>query len=84
MAKKKYVEKECPDCAVYKHVIQEIWWMARRYAHGRMTYAVEEFNSAIRLAQKKGMEFRPDPIDGLIEAKDGQFDKEWFEQQKNK
>jgi len=67
-----------------EHVIQEIQWMARRYAHGRMTYAVSQYNEAIQLAQRLGMEFRPDPIDGLVEAKDGMFDKEWFEQNKER
>lgn len=59
-------------------IIQEIWWMSRRYAHGRSTYAVESYNEAIRLAQKLGMIFEPDS-DGLIEAKDGSFDRDWFE-----
>ena len=68
-----------------RYIIKEIWWMARRYAHGRSTYAVEEFNEAIRLAQRLEIKFDPDPIDGLIEAKDGMFDKQWFaERAKNK
>lgn len=67
-----------------RHVIREIQWMARRYAHGRMTYAVGMYNNAIKVAQSVGMEFKPDPIDGLVEAKDGMFDKEWFENNKDK
>ena len=67
-----------------EYIIREIQWMARRYAHGRMTYAVSSYNEAIRLAQRLGMKFDPDPIDGLVEAKDGQFDKEWFEQNPDK
>jgi hypothetical protein len=72
----------CKDCAVYKHIIREIWWMARRYAHGRQTYAVSMYNDAIRLAQSKGLKFDPDPVDGLVEAKDGMFDKDWFNARK--
>lgn len=71
-------------CAQLEYIIKEIQWMARRYAHGRMSYSVSMYNEAIQLAQSLGMEFRPDPIDGLIEAKDGMFDKEWFEQNKDK
>lgn len=71
--------KECPKCNNYRYIIEQIWWMARRYAHGRMSYAVSQYNEAISLAQDMGMEFKPDPIDDLIEAKDGMFDKEWFE-----
>lgn len=67
-----------------EYVITEIQWMARRYAHGRMTYSVSMYNDAIKLAQSTGMTFRPDPIDGLVEAKDGMFDKEWFEQNPDK
>ena len=52
--------------------------MARRYAHGRKTYAVSTYNEAVKLAQELGMIFTPD-TDGLIEAKDGMFDREWFE-----
>lgn len=69
----------CKDCGTYRHIIDDIWWMARRYAHGRSSYAVSMYNESIALAQKMGMEFRPDAIDGLIEAKDGMFDKDWFE-----
>jgi hypothetical protein len=63
-----------------KGIIWDIQWMARRYAHGRQSYAVGQYNDAIRLAQRLGMEFKPDPIDGLIEAKDAMFDKQWFEE----
>lgn len=80
MKKKKPVKECCTDCKQREWVIKQIQWMARRYAHGRSTYAVEEYNEAIRFAQKLGMEFKPDPIDGLVEAKDGMFDREWFKQ----
>ena len=71
--------KNCHGCRQREFVIQQIQWMARRYAHGRATYAVNTYNETIKFAQALGIEFKPDPIDGLIEAKDGQFDKEWFE-----
>jgi len=74
----------CSGCQKREHIIQEIHWMARRYAHGRATYAVSMFNEAIRLGQALGMEFKPDPIDGLVEAKDAQLDREWFEKNPRK
>jgi len=58
-----------------ERIIYDIWWMARRYAHGRQSYAVGQYNDAIRKAQQIGLVFQPDPIDGLIEAKDSQFDR---------
>jgi len=63
-------------------IIYDIWWMAQRYAHGRQSYAVSMYNDAIRKAQELGMIFKPDK-NGLIEAKDAQFDKQWFEARKN-
>ena len=78
--KKEKKQESCHGCKQRESVIQQIQWMARRYAHGRATYAVSTYNDAIRFAQKLGMEFKPDPIDGLVEAKDAQFDKEWFAQ----
>lgn len=54
-----------------KHIINEIWWMARRYADGRSTYAPGMYNRAIYKAQNElGMEFRPD-LDESVYAKDG-------------
>lgn len=32
------------------------WWMARRYADGRKTYAPEQFNSAMRQLLESGFE----------------------------
>lgn len=58
-----------------KNIILEIQWMARRYANGRKTYAVDQYNTAIKAAQALGIEFRPD-TDGLVMAKDGMFDSE--------
>lgn len=62
-------------------IILDIYWMARRYAHGRQTYAVSQYNDAINKAIELGVDIKPDPVDNLIEAKDRMFDKEWFESQ---
>jgi len=86
---KKDLEKRCSElekfekkCSQLEWIIQEIQWMARRYAHGRQTFAPSTYNEAIRLAQDLGMKFKPDN-DGLIEAKDGGIDRDWFEARKN-
>jgi hypothetical protein len=62
-----------------RDIIKDMQWMARRYAHGRMSYAVDMYNCAVRDAQALGVELWPDPIDGLIEAKDAMLDRAWFE-----
>jgi len=77
-------KKELEDkCKKLEKIITDIQWMARRYAHGRQSYAVGMYNDAIKLAQELGMQFKPDAIDGLVEAKDAGLDKEWFEARKN-
>lgn len=62
-------------------IILDIYWMARRYAHGRQSYAVSQYNDAINKAIELGLKIKPDPVDGLVEAKDRMFDKDWFESQ---
>jgi len=86
---KKDLQKRCAElekfekrCSQLEWIIKEIQWQARRYAHGRMSMAVSSYNEAIKLAQELGMTFRPDN-DGLVLAKDGMFDKEWFEAREN-
>lgn len=59
-----------------KQVIKDIWWLARRYADGRRSYAVSLYNDAIETCLGLGMKFEPDPISGGIWAKDGDFTKE--------
>lgn len=49
--------KKCKRCKELESVIQSIWWMARRYADGRQTYAPHVFNNAMILAQNQGVEF---------------------------
>jgi len=53
-----------------KKIISDIWWMARRYADGRSTYATGMFNNAIRQAEALGVELNPKP-EGTIFARDG-------------
>jgi hypothetical protein len=76
-----YFKEYSPDY----YIIQSLKFIlktARRYAHGRQSYAVENYNEAVDLAQKIGIVLEPD-YDGLITAKDGMFDKDWFEAREN-
>jgi hypothetical protein len=57
---------------------------AFKYAHGRKTYAVSEYNSIIEKALSYNIPIDPDKDTGLIKAKDGMFDKEWFNKENNK
>ena len=59
-------------------IIQDIWWMARRYADGRKSYAVSMYNEAIRRAEMLGMKFKTH--DESIYAKDGMFDRGDYEE----
>ena len=70
-------------CDELEKIIKDIWWMARRYAHGRQSFAVDNYNRAIHKAVELGIDIRPDPVDNIIEAKDAMFDKDWFEARKN-
>ncbi len=84
---KKELEKKCfqleKRCFQLEGIIKDTWWMSRRYAHGRSSTAVSTYNNAIKLVQELGIHIYPD-LDGLIKAKDGMFDKEWFVVKKNK
>lgn len=66
-AKVKALEEERDEA---RHVVKQTLWMAQRYANGRMTYAVEMFNDAARLAVVGG--YAPE---GPMIAKDGMFDR---------
>lgn len=59
---------------ILKSIIKDIWWMARRYADGRLTYAPGLFNGAMARAKSCGMEIEPDPICGGIVARYGDED----------
>ncbi len=67
-----------------RSIIQDILWMARRYASGRKTYSVKMINDAIDLALELGIDIGSDSTVGGMYAKDGMFDKEWFEDNKDK
>jgi hypothetical protein len=55
-----------------EEIIRDIWWMARRYADGRSSYAPWQYNKAIRKAIELGVAFEPDM--GDICARDGGCD----------
>jgi hypothetical protein len=63
--------RNCKRCKKLESIIIDIHWMARRYADGRQTYAVEMFNDAVRLALGLGMEIKRDPIADSCFAQDG-------------
>jgi len=54
-------------------IIREIWWMAKRYADGRSTYAPHTVNRCVDLLLKMGIQLSPD-LDTLY-AEDGNFGK---------
>lgn len=51
-------------------IIEDIWWMARRYADGRSTYAPGMYNDAIRVARNLGIYLRLDDSQTIF-ARDG-------------
>jgi hypothetical protein len=59
-----------------RQIVRDIYWMARRYADGRQSYAVGMFNDAIRKAYDAGW------LEHRIEAeppyaRDSMFSPEW-------
>jgi hypothetical protein len=58
-----------------ENIIRETMWMARRYAHGRSTYAPDQFNKALDQAIDLGLNIPADK-NGKIYADDGMFG-EW-------
>ena len=46
-----------------RRIINEIHWMARRYATGRKSYAPSMFNDAIKIAIDLGCDIGPDVAD---------------------
>lgn len=53
--------------------LTEIWWMARRYANGRSTYAPYEFNSVTQKLRHVGL--LTDTDNGEMWASDGDLGK---------
>lgn len=56
-----------------REIIANIWWMARRYADGRSSYAPGLFNQCIEKAIANGVKIEDD--NGTIYADDGQLGK---------
>ena len=56
-------------------VIQDIFWMARRYANGRKTYAPDTVNRALGELQRIGIEIDDDHT--LVE--DGNSSTKWLD-----
>lgn len=70
-------------------IIRNTLWMARRYADGRSTYAVSQYNSAARLAKElEILDIPPDKTwwaeDRMGKSFSGLTDAEWKELQKVK
>lgn len=65
-----------------REIVREIWWMARRYADRRNTFAPHMFNEAIKQAlpwlgdDDKGEIYAKDPIDGSNPPKPSQLSKQ--------
>jgi hypothetical protein len=58
-----------------EHIIKEIYWMARRYADGRTSYAPHMYNDAMWSAVVLGLDLKTDPITSppTIWAADGTY-----------
>jgi hypothetical protein len=59
-----------------KYIVEQTLWMARRYADGRMTYAVSMFNDAVHELDRAGLShlFTGDPAENYKRfADDGMF-----------
>lgn len=56
-----------------KEALAEIWWMARRYADGRSTYAPHQFNIITQSLRESGL--LDDTDNGEKWASDGDFGK---------
>ena len=51
-------------------IVQDLHWMARRYANGRMSYVTSMFNEHTQTLLNLGVELNP-ANDGTIWARDG-------------
>ena len=56
---------------ILESIIHDTLWMARRYAHGRMSYAVGMYNDAARKAKSLGIHGMDRDGDGSLFAIDG-------------
>jgi len=62
-----------------RSIVRDIFWMARRYADGRQSYAVGMFNDAIRKAFDGGW-LEDKCVDEPRYARDGMWSHEWISQ----
>lgn len=53
----------CKRCAELEEIVLSTWWMARRYATGRLSYAPGLYNNAIEKAKKLGLKLQEDTIE---------------------
>lgn len=60
-----------PVVAALLQCALDFQWPAKRYAHGRSTYAVGMVNDATKLLQVLGV--KVSPTDGTVWARDGSF-----------
>ena len=60
---------------VLKSLVKDTLWMARRYAHGRSSYAVSMYNQSVHRLDAIGLDslLVPDNVDGKRFADDGMF-----------
>jgi hypothetical protein len=58
-----------------KYIIKETLWMARRYAHGRRTFAASTLNECVDLALKLGIDIKADDVVGGMYADDADLGK---------
>lgn len=56
-----------------ERIIRNTLWMARRYAHGRQSYSVAQYNEAARTAMRLGVVSDDVPTDEPMYALDGSF-----------
>lgn len=49
-----------------EQALLDIWWMAKRYAKGRMNGADQLYNEAIKKAIEAGVQFPEDHYDGQV------------------
>ena len=77
--RKQIIKEMENEISLLKSIVMDTLWMSRRYSHGRSSYAVSQCNDAIDLALKLGLNIEIDGVTKEMYAKDGMFDKEWFE-----
>lgn len=69
----KYIK--CPVCQseILQSAFIAIYWMARRYADGRRSYAISMCNDALKSCLDIGLPLKPEPTNGKMYAEDGDY-----------